>query len=271
MRLGGEVALVHGATRGMGRRIAERFASEGAKVVCTGRNETRGLEVEKAILEAGGTARFIRGDISVEEDIRNAVDETVATFGRLTIVANVAGAVENQAGATKVDDTAESITTAGWDKIMATDLRGTWLSCKYAIPEMRRAGKGSIINFSSYAANMGRAGVAAYSAAKAGVHALTRSVAVENAADQIRCNCMVIGLVPNWQSSFFDEPEFQKALATAQPLGLGTEDDMAFAALYLASDESHYVTGTTLQIDGGLSIIVQRPMTPHHGGDESLG
>ena len=269
-RLEDEVAIVHGATRGMGRAIVERFAAEGARVVFTGRNEDRGRDLERAVSSAGGTAVFVRADMTSESDIEDAVGQTVERFGMLTIVVNNAGGVELSAGVTKIDGKVAEVTSDSWDRIVATVLKGPWLSCKYAIPEMVKAGRGSILNVSSFAAELVVVGNSTYSAAKAGLHALTRSVAIEYAPENIRCNCMLVGLVPNWQTEFFLEPAWRQALRSVQPLRLGEDDDPANAALFLCSKEAGYITGTVLHVDGGLTKIVNIPSTPAEGGDQSF-
>ena len=267
MRLKGEVALIQGATRGMGQVTAERFAAEGAKVVFTGRNEARGKVIEQAIAAQGGEALFVRTDITEEDDVRRAVDATVSEFGMITALVNNAGGTEHQAGASKIDDKVADISSAAWDRIFATDLKGAWLSAKYAIPAMERAGKGSIVNISSFAAELAVVGVAAYSAAKAGLHALTRSIAIEYAAESIRCNCILIGLIPNWQTEFFNEAAWARSLKACQPLRVGRESDASNAALFLCSDEASYITGAVLHVDGGLSKIAHMPELPSEGGD----
>ena len=251
----------------MGRRTAERFAAEGAKVVFTGRNQDRGLAVERAIKEAGGEAVFVRCDITNEADVRSAVSSAVTTFGKLTCLVNNAGGTEHQTGDSKIDGRVADVTSEAWDLVMNTDLKGAWLACKYAIPEMISAGKGSIVNVSSFAADICVVGCSAYSAAKSGLHALTRSAAIEYAEEGIRANCVRIGLVPNWQTTFFEEPAWAQALKAIQPLRMGREDDLANAAAFLCSDESSYITGAVLDVDGGLTKLAYMPVPPDLGGD----
>jgi NAD(P)-dependent dehydrogenase (short-subunit alcohol dehydrogenase family) len=245
MRLDGKVALVSGSTRGIGRSIAQMFAREGAKVAITGRTAARGEKVENVIKEAGGEAAFFQLDVTQEDSVRETMDGVAERFGSLDIlVNNAAPTIEVGTNIKRLVDN----TTEEWDLILLSALTGNvFWSCKYGIPHMVDAGGGSIINISSGQSVLGIAGFAAYAAAKGAMNALTRCIAVEEAPRNIRCNTIVVGRV-------LSPGDSGAGITPGTLTRLGTADDIAYAATYLASDESAFLTGSMLTADGGYTI-----------------
>lgn len=253
MRLENKVALITGAASGMGRAAAELFAAEGAKVVMLGRRQAQGEEVAGVITASGGDAIFVRADISVEDDVRRAVEAAVGKYGKLDVLFNNAGI--NQTAQGRPDEEP----TDSWDQIMGVNLRGAYFCIKNAVPEMRKAGGGSIINNSSVLDSQADDNSAAsYHASKGGLTALTLKCAVVYAEDNIRANCIQPGAIATEMSRItwdnLDDPDLIERRSKAQPLKrMGHPMDVAYAALYFASDESAFVTGATLLVDGGQS------------------
>jgi NAD(P)-dependent dehydrogenase (short-subunit alcohol dehydrogenase family) len=245
-RLAGEMALITGSTSGLGKAIAVRFAAEGAAVCVTGRDPTRGAEVLERVTAAGGRAVFVAADLASAEECRMLVQAAVEALGGLTVVVNnaVASSVSGDGPVTDVDPEA-------WERVLRVNLGGPAFLCRAAIPEMRRAGHGSIVNISSRAAERGTPGLAAYSASKGGLNALTRSIAVDYAADGIRCNTVQPGYVLHERRDAALDETRRRRLEGMVLGELGTADDVALAVVYLASRESGHVTGITLPVDGG--------------------
>jgi NAD(P)-dependent dehydrogenase (short-subunit alcohol dehydrogenase family) len=247
-RLDNKVAVITGAASGMGRATASRFAGEGAAIVIADLNEEGGESSVRDCRENGGRAVFQKTDVAAESDIKAAVDRAVKEFGKLDII-------YNNAGIGGAGGSIEQITVENWDRTLAVLLRAVFLGIKYAAPEMRKAGGGSIISTASIAGIQGYAGIHPYSAAKAGVINLTRSAATELAKDRIRVNCICPGgiVTPLTYKTF---PGGEKAaaefMAKAQPFPReGRPEDIANMALFLASDESEWVTGAAMVVDGG--------------------
>jgi 3-oxoacyl-[acyl-carrier protein] reductase len=260
MRLEDEVALVTGSTRGIGRAIAVRFAREGAKVVVTGRTEDAGREVEREIRDAGGDAIYVRTDMGQEDDVVAAVRTAVDTFGKLTTLVNNAAPTELM-GPGRLDRRVTELTNEGWDSIMLVALKAVVWACKYAIPELAAAGGGAVVNISSAASMLGTPGLDTYTAAKGALNTLTRSMAVEYAPDGVRVNCIVSGMVLTSEGAFkmMDDPVIGGATKAMHLTRLGLPDDIANAALFLASDEAAFVTGAILPVDGGVTARMPVP------------
>ena len=252
MRLEGKVALITGGARGMGAAEAKLFSREGAKVVIADVLEDEGRQTEAEINESGGDAIFIKLDVSQQSDWDAAIERTVEQFGKLDVIVNNAGI----ASGFSIEET----TVEHWDQIMDVNAKGVFLGTKAAIAQMlSQGGGGSIINVSSISGMIGQQGVsAAYNASKGAVRIFTKSAAVQYAKDGIRVNSLHPGgtVTPMtqhaWEGSERDEEGF--ALSPDIPLGRAAKpEEMAYGALYLASDESSYVTGAELVIDGGFT------------------
>ena len=245
MRLDGKVALVSGSTRGIGRSIAQVFAGEGAKVAVTGRTVERGQKVVDLIASEGGEAAFFPLDVTQEASVASVMDQVVERFGSLTtLVNNAAPTVEVGSNIKPLVDT----TTEEWELILRSALTGNvFWACKYGIPHLVNAGGGSIINISSGQSVIGMGGFAAYSAAKGAMNSLTRAIAVEGAEDNIRCNAIVVGRV-------VAKGDAGAGITPGHLTRLGVPNDIAYAATFLASDESEFVTGSILTADGGFTI-----------------
>lgn len=241
MRLEGKVALISGGARGMGAAEAILFAREGASVVIGDVLEDEGRQVEAQIGEAGGHALFLNLDVTSEADWTNAVAATVSKYGKLDILVNNAGV---SGGRGILEDT----TVEAWDRVMDINAKGVFLGTKATIPEMRRAGGGSIINISSVYGLVGSAGSSAYHASKGAVRLLTKSTAIQYAGDGIRANSVHPGIIetPMTEATLADPERSQRWIA-GTPLGRrGVPDDVAYGVLFLASDESSFMTGSEL-------------------------
>ena len=248
----GKVALISGAASGLegelmgfGGAAARLFAREGAKVMLTDINEESGQKTAAQINELGGEAMFLRLDVTNEQDWINAIRATVAAYGKLDILVNNAGT-----GARfKVEDTTEEV----WDTQMNIHAKGAFLGTKHAIPEMRKIGGGSIINVSSIYGLVGSETSTAYHAAKGAIRLFTKSAAIQYAKENIRVNSVHPGYAhtPLTQRGYANA-EYLENIRSKVPIGrVGTADDIAYGMLYLASDESSFVTGSELVIDGG--------------------
>lgn len=249
MRLAGKVALITGGTSGIGRATAVIFAREGAKVAITGRDEVRGRVVLHEIKSAGGEGVFIRSDVRLADDCRRAVDETVRTFKRLDVLFNNAGVFF----AHTVPDCPEE----EWDLTLDVNLKGTFLMSKYALPHMIAQRSGVIINNSSGWGLVGGDAAASYCASKGGVVLLTKSMAIDHGRQGIRINCICPGdvetpMLPEDAKRRGQSWEEYLEGAVKRPLGrVGKPEEIARAALFLASDDSSFMTGSTLVVDGG--------------------
>jgi len=259
-RLAGKIAIVTGSTRGIGRGIAEMFAAEGARVVVTGRSREAGNEVKSAITGAGGEAIYVPTDVGREEDIAAMVAVTLAAYGRLDILVNNAAPTE-LVGPGREDRAADALSTESWERILRVALTGVFWSCKHALPAMIAGGGGAILNISSGASVLGVAGIDAYTAAKGGINALTRSLAVEYAPRGIRANCLVLGMVLTSPGAvaMAEDPVLGPAIRSIHLTRLGVPADVAYAATYLCSDEAAFVTGAALAVDGGVTCKLAVP------------
>jgi NAD(P)-dependent dehydrogenase (short-subunit alcohol dehydrogenase family) len=255
-RLDGKVALITGGASGMGMVAARLFVDEGAKVVLTDVSDEAGEEVVASIRSDGGDASFVHADVSQEADARAMVDRTVSTYGGLTVLYNNAGVMLGEDGS--VHSTAESI----WDTTLAVNVKGVAHGCKYGIPAMIDSGGGSIVNVASFVAWMGAAtSQTAYTASKGAVLAMTREIAVEYARKGVRCNALCPGPIdtPLLAELLADPARRQRRLVHI-PMGrLGRAEELAKAALFLASDESSYMTGASLVVDGGITAAYVTP------------
>jgi NAD(P)-dependent dehydrogenase (short-subunit alcohol dehydrogenase family) len=243
LRMQDKVALITGGGGGIGLSVAERFVAEGAKVVISDINEDLGRAAGEEIRAKGGEAIFVHTDVTDSDSVRNAVAETVRSFGKLNVLYTSAG------GANQNDATVTDVTLDHFWRTIKVDLFGTFLCCRLAIPEMKKCGGGAIILTTSMTALIGRPNRTAYTAAKGGVLALTRSMAVEYADDKIRVNCIAPTrtLTPRVIQKNRDKPE-RAAFGDSLLLGPAEPIDIAYAAVYLGSDESRIVTGQTLVV-----------------------
>ncbi len=245
MRLENKVAMISGGARGMGAVEARLFAKEGAKVIIGDMLEDEGRKVEAEINETGGECLFVSLDVTDEDAWQRAVNLAVSRFGKLDILVN-------NAGIYRAHDVLET-TAAEWDQVMDVNAKGVFLGTKYAIPEMRKAGGGSIVNISSVAGLVGSKQTTAYTASKGAVRLLTKSTAIQYASDGIRANSIHPGTIetPMTEGLLSDEAMREDRM-NRTPIGrLGRPEDVAYGALYLASDEASFVTGSELVIDGG--------------------
>ena len=245
MRLEGKVVFISGGSRGQGAAEARLFATEGASVVMGDILEDEGRRLEAEINESGGRALFVRLDAASDSDWQNAIRQTVQTFGKLDVLVN------NAAIYSRVP--IEQTSAEEWDNIMAVNARGVFLGTKHSIPEMRKSGGGSIVNISSTAGLVGSARGSAYSASKGAVRLLTKSTAVQHAGEGIRANSIHPGPIDtDMIADHLATPEGRAESEARVPLGrIGSVEDVAYGALFLASDESSYMTGSELVIDGG--------------------
>ena len=245
MRLQNKVALISGGAKGMGAVEAKLFAKEGAKVVIGDVLETEGKQIEAEINETGGECLFVPLDVTDENQWNTAVEATLGRFGKLDILINNAGIFRS--------GTVEETSSAEWDQVMDINAKGVFLGAKAAIPAMREAGGGSIINLSSVAGLVGAAYSTAYSASKGAVRLFTKSTAIQYATDGVRCNSIHPGVIQtDMTKEAISDSQFKAQRLDPTPLArLGQPEDVAYGALYLASDESSFVTGAELVIDGG--------------------
>ena len=252
MRLDGKVALITGAGSGMGRVAAQMFAAEGAKVVVAEFGEEAGAETIRLVTDAGGDATYVQADVSREEDARRMVEAAVERYGRLDILYNNAG-IMPEADHSVIDTDVDT-----WDRVMAVNLRGVFLGCKYAIPRMIDQGAGSVINVSSFVALLGcSVPQDAYTASKGAVLSLSRSLAVQFGPRGVRSNAICPGPVetPLMVEWLLKDEEAKRIRLARNPTGrFGKPEEIVHVAIYLASDESRWTNGAHFVIDGGISV-----------------
>jgi meso-butanediol dehydrogenase / (S,S)-butanediol dehydrogenase / diacetyl reductase len=259
MRFEDKVVVVTGSTQGLGRAMAVRFAAEGAHVIVCGRNQSAGEAVVESILGDGGSARFVRVDVSVEDEVRRLVAEAVSGCGGIDVLVNNAMAIDFiGAGGERpiVDQPTES-----FDYIVKVGLYGTFWATKYAIPAMLEGGGGAIVNISSIASVAGMAGVPSYSVVKGAINALTRQVAVDYGPQGLRCNVVVAGFVPTGglAGALAADPEIGRKWDEPLLTRRGRPEDVAAAVTFLSSEEAAFINGIELLIDGGLSAKANAP------------
>jgi NAD(P)-dependent dehydrogenase (short-subunit alcohol dehydrogenase family) len=255
-RLAGKVALITGSGSGMGLAAARLFAAEGARVVITDVAADAGASAVEAVRREGGEATFVRADVSKWDDCVEMVRVATDTYGGLHILYNNAGIFPADDGG--VLDTPEST----WDRVMEINLKGVWLGCKAGIPAMLASGGGSIVNVASFVALMGAATAQiAYTASKGGVLAMTRELAVEYARQGIRANALCPGPIETpLLQELLSDPARRARRMVHIPMGrLGRAEELAKAALFLASDDSSFMTGSALVVDGGITAAYVTP------------
>jgi len=255
-RLDGKVALITGAGNGMGRVASVLFAQEGARIVVADWSEDGALETVAAVEAAGGEAAFVKVDVAKADQVEAMIGFTMERFGALNVLYNNAGIFPADDGG--VTETPEPT----WDRVMDVNLKGVWLGCKYGVPAMVESGGGSIVNVASFVALMGAATAQiAYTASKGGVLAMTREIAVEYGRKGVRANSLCPGPIatPMLEELMSDPARKQRRLVHI-PMGrLGQAEELAKAALFLASDDSSFMTGAQLVVDGGITAAYVTP------------
>ena len=250
-RLAGKVCIVTGGGSGIGRAICLLFGQEGAEVIAADKNPESAAHTVSKLERLGGRGTSLEVDVSLAHSVSGMVDAVVERYGRIDVLVNNAGF----GFAATVVETEE----ADWDRLMSVNLKGVYLGCKYAVPVMICQGGGSIVNTASAAGLVGVPGRAAYCASKGGVIAMTRAMAIDHVGDGVRINCIAPGTV---DSPYFDEifaasedpAALRRLMEARHPMGrLGTTDEVARGVLYLASDDSSFVTGSVLSVDGGMT------------------
>lgn len=267
-RLAGKIALVTGSTAGCGEATVRRFAAEGARVIVTGRNADRGAAIVADIVAAGGQAHFIRADVSEEADVEALVAGTVAAYGGLHILVNNASPTEMQRGTDRIDGPVTQLSTQNMENLWRAALYSYFWVCRHAIAAIMETGRGgSVVNISSTVSVAGVEGADAYTAAKGAINATTRSMAVEYAPHGIRVNAVLLGLIitSDTARNLIKDEVGGEILRERHLTDFGRPEDIANAALFLASDEAAFITGSELRADGGVTINSRFPAERMHG------
>jgi NAD(P)-dependent dehydrogenase (short-subunit alcohol dehydrogenase family) len=252
-RLAGKVAFVTGGARGIGRAIVEKFVAEGALVTFADLDEADGREAESAVAAGGAAARFVRADVTVENDVRRAIYGVVQHYGALDVLVN-------NAGVNAYFDAA-AMSEADWEQVFAVDLKGAWLCAKHALPPMQTARHGSIVNIASIHATLTIPGMFPYAAAKSGLLGLTRSLALDYGPHGIRVNAVSPGytrtrLVEEWMARQPDPAQTERTTPANHPLRrIATPAEIANVVAFVASDEASAMTGANLAVDCGLGVM----------------
>ncbi|RUS43957.1 SDR family NAD(P)-dependent oxidoreductase [Cohnella sp. AR92] len=247
MRLQGKVAIITGAANGMGAAEAKIFAQEGAKVVATDLNEAKLNELVEEIKASGGEAIAVKQNVTSEEEWKALVRKTVELYGKVDVLVNNAGIASVK--------TMDNMEMSEWNAVMDVNLNGCVLGMKYCIPEMKKAGGGSVINISSIGGIVGMAGSSPYTAAKGALRALSKSAAVEYGKDKIRVNSVHPGIIVTPMTAPSMETAMPYYQAHTQLPYMGDPEDVAYGVVFLASDESKFMTGAELVIDGGWTAL----------------
>ena len=242
-----KVVLVTGAASGIGKATALAFAKQGAKLALADLDETGGKETEAEAKKLGAETIFVKTDISSAEQVDNLIEKTVDTFGRIDCAHNNAGIEGKRIATTELDENT-------FDKVISTNLKGTWLCMKKELAQMLKQGGGSIVNTASIAAFVGLNGLSAYTASKHGIVGLTKAAALEYAKQKIRVNAVCPGPIqtPMVENTVKDNPQLQATILALQPQGrIGSPDEVANAVLWLSSQDASFVTGHAMVVDGG--------------------
>jgi NAD(P)-dependent dehydrogenase (short-subunit alcohol dehydrogenase family) len=265
-RLDGKVAIITGSTKGLGKATATKFAYEGCKVVVSGRDEGAGKAVIDEITSNGGEAIFIRADVGIEEDVKNLIQSAAEKWGKLDILIN--NAAPSDFIAAGGEESVEDQSTENWEYMFRVCITGPFWACKYAIPYMKKAGAGSIVNISSSSSKVGLKKLVSYSSTKGAMNAFTRQVAVEYGEFGIRSNCIVVGFIPsggNASQKVLDDPITRAAVEKMSVTRMGRPEDVAYACLVLSTDEAEFITGIEFTVDGGM--LAQPPVAEVRGPD----
>lgn len=248
MRLQNKTAIITGAGSGIGRATALVFAKEGAKVVVADWSQDSGQETAEMVKETGGEAVFVKADVSKAQDIEQMARVCLENFGKVDILVNNAGIVKmGPLHQTSQED---------WEAVLNVNLKSVFLACKAIIPEMLKQGQGKIVNVASIAGLVGFENIGPYCASKGGIIALTKEMALEYAKNKINVNCIAPGVIKTAMTKdMLSDPKTRESFEIATPYPrLGEPEDIAFAALYLSSEESDFITGEILVVDGGWTI-----------------
>jgi NAD(P)-dependent dehydrogenase (short-subunit alcohol dehydrogenase family) len=250
---------VTGSTQGIGEATVRHFADQGARVVVTGRSIDRGNAVASSIRDSGGEAIFVPADLANEGEIRLVVERAVDTFGGLTTLVNNGFPMDRQSYRTG-HESIRTVTPEVLEQVMSAGLYGLVYFCKHAFPAMEQSGGGAIVNVGSASSALGYGGIVAGTAAKGALHSLTRSIAVEGASSNIRCNALIVGSIPvRGNSDLFAAPGYREAMEAIHLTRLGEPKDVAYAAAFLVSDEAAFITGALLAVDGGVTCRAPVP------------